>query len=504
MKRLNTLFTLVFVFLAISAYSLPIDFKQLIGSHTPVFTKPNIVREINASNNEIDSKFYFGIVFLDANDIKHPVVRSKKLQLFPIEMISEDIAYCVKRKNQGGYDEDEYYLVNVNVVAKYDEISLMPIELSMSNTELLLFFHHFKSISLSQLNCFFSYLLTESNGNYTWSNEFQKQDFIQNKINQLNQNKYQSNKQSHNYYVTFRGSLGEYDFQSNSFSIRVLYLSDFSTKLANFPFNVAFEVGETHVKIASKFFGTPNENDENWNEFRGIDNIGTITYKIDPNLARLLVNSLNKDREVNLKLFLGDGVPTDIDSEDKQSLDCGGASTINFNSVFSGDMSLTPANVSEEVEPIEAKISTELGILLSNEFDTKFNDMSDSNKNKLVKMSKNESSNKKMREDEIFTAVEQQAEFPGGPRAFGSFLQKNLRYPSAAQSYKVGGKVYVQFVVNTDGTAQDFQILKSVGFGCDEEAIRVLKSVPRWTPAKQSGRTVRSRFTQPITFVLSE
>ena len=107
-------------------------------------------------------------------------------------------------------------------------------------------------------------------------------------------------------------------------------------------------------------------------------------------------------------------------------------------------------------------------------------------------------------EDEIFTAVEQQAEFPGGPRAFGAFLQRNLKYPSAAQRANVGGKVYVQFVVNTDGTIQDVQILKSVGFGCDEEAMRVIKSVPKWNPGKQSGRAVRSRFTQPITFVLSE
>ena len=100
--------------------------------------------------------------------------------------------------------------------------------------------------------------------------------------------------------------------------------------------------------------------------------------------------------------------------------------------------------------------------------------------------------------------MEQQAEFPGGPRAFGAFLQRNLKYPSAAQRANVGGKVYVQFVVNTDGSIQDVQILKSVGFGCDEEAMRVIKSVPKWNPGKQSGRAVRSRFTQPITFVLSE
>ena len=107
-------------------------------------------------------------------------------------------------------------------------------------------------------------------------------------------------------------------------------------------------------------------------------------------------------------------------------------------------------------------------------------------------------------EDEIFTEVEQQAEFPGGPRAFGAFLQRNLKYPSAAQRAKVGGKVYVQFIINTDGTIEDVQVFQSIGFGCDEEAIRVIKSVPKWNPGKQSGRAVRSRFTQPITFVLSE
>jgi protein TonB len=107
-------------------------------------------------------------------------------------------------------------------------------------------------------------------------------------------------------------------------------------------------------------------------------------------------------------------------------------------------------------------------------------------------------------EDEIFTAVEQQAEFPGGSGAWARFLGKTLKYPSAAQRANVGGRVFVSFVVNTDGSVQDVQVLKGVGFGCDEEAIRVIKSMPRWNPGKQSGRAVRSRFTQPITFVLSE
>ena len=109
----------------------------------------------------------------------------------------------------------------------------------------------------------------------------------------------------------------------------------------------------------------------------------------------------------------------------------------------------------------------------------------------------------KPKEEEIFTAVEQQAEFPGGMAALGKYLSKNLKYPAAAQRANVSGKVYVQFVVNTDGSIQSVEVLKSVGFGCDEEAVRVIKSVPKWIPGKQSGRAVRSRFTIPINFTLS-
>ena len=103
---------------------------------------------------------------------------------------------------------------------------------------------------------------------------------------------------------------------------------------------------------------------------------------------------------------------------------------------------------------------------------------------------------------EVFTAVEQNAEFEGGMGAFVKFLQENIKYPEAAQKANHGGKVYTQFIVNTDGTISDVTILKSVGFGCDEEAMRVIK-LAKWTPGKQSGRVVRSRFTVPIAFQLA-
>ena len=105
----------------------------------------------------------------------------------------------------------------------------------------------------------------------------------------------------------------------------------------------------------------------------------------------------------------------------------------------------------------------------------------------------------------IFTAVEQNAEYPGGMKAFAKYLQENLKYPESASKANHSGKVYIQFIVNDDGSADDFAVLKSTGDNdLDNEALRVMKLVPKWTPGKQSGRTVRSRFTVPINFELEE
>jgi TonB family protein len=98
---------------------------------------------------------------------------------------------------------------------------------------------------------------------------------------------------------------------------------------------------------------------------------------------------------------------------------------------------------------------------------------------------------------------EQNAEYKGGIPRFGAFLSRNLTYPSAAQKANIEGQVYVQFVVCTDGTLCDYKVLRGVGFGCDEEAVRVIKlSSGKWEAGKQRGRAVRSRFTIPINFSL--
>ncbi|MFN4146034.1 MAG: energy transducer TonB [Runella sp.] len=105
-------------------------------------------------------------------------------------------------------------------------------------------------------------------------------------------------------------------------------------------------------------------------------------------------------------------------------------------------------------------------------------------------------------EDQIFQVVEQQPEFPGGMSALMQYLSKNIKYPAAASRANVSGKVFLTFVVNTDGSIQDVQVLKGLGFGCDEEAQRVIKGMPKWKPGKQSGRNVRVKYNLPVSFVL--
>lgn len=104
--------------------------------------------------------------------------------------------------------------------------------------------------------------------------------------------------------------------------------------------------------------------------------------------------------------------------------------------------------------------------------------------------------------DEIFDVVENAPEFPGGMEAWYQYLNKNLKYPTQARRMGIEGTVYVVFVVNTDGTIQDVELLRGIGGGCDEEAIRVVSSAPKWTPGKQRGRPVRVRMRLPVRFKL--
>lgn len=102
----------------------------------------------------------------------------------------------------------------------------------------------------------------------------------------------------------------------------------------------------------------------------------------------------------------------------------------------------------------------------------------------------------------IFTFVEENAEFPGGEDARVAFMQKNLKYPPLARENGIEGTVYLSFVVGKDGNIREVSVRRGIGFGCDEEAVRVVKMMPAFKPAKQNGRPVDVYFNMPIRFVL--
>jgi periplasmic protein TonB len=104
--------------------------------------------------------------------------------------------------------------------------------------------------------------------------------------------------------------------------------------------------------------------------------------------------------------------------------------------------------------------------------------------------------------DMIYKAVEQVPEFPGGEKALYKYLQDHLVYPEKASSQNQSGTVRVRFVVNLDGSIVNVEVARGVGYGMDEEAKRVVASMPHWKPAMNNGKPVRCQFQVPITFSL--
>ncbi len=106
--------------------------------------------------------------------------------------------------------------------------------------------------------------------------------------------------------------------------------------------------------------------------------------------------------------------------------------------------------------------------------------------------------------NEIFTIVEHKPTPKEGMANFFKSIYENIKYPPQALRAKVQGKVFIQFVINADGELTDFEVIKGIGMGCDEEALRVLKQSPAWNPGKQRGHPVRVRMILPIQFVYRE
>ena len=104
--------------------------------------------------------------------------------------------------------------------------------------------------------------------------------------------------------------------------------------------------------------------------------------------------------------------------------------------------------------------------------------------------------------DVVFMVVESMPSFPGGDAALFKYLSDNIKYPVIAQESGIQGRVICQFVVNRDGSIVDIEVVRSVDRSLDAEAIRVISGMPKWSPGKQRGKTVRVKYTLPVNFRL--
>ena len=107
-----------------------------------------------------------------------------------------------------------------------------------------------------------------------------------------------------------------------------------------------------------------------------------------------------------------------------------------------------------------------------------------------------------VQEQEIFQIVEEMPAYPGGDQRLMEYVAKNIKYPQIARETGIQGRVFVGFVVEPDGSVSNVKVLRGIGGGCDEEAVRVVKSMPKWKPGKQRGKAVRVSYMLPVNFKL--
>lgn len=153
----------------------------------------------------------------------------------------------------------------------------------------------------------------------------------------------------------------------------------------------------------------------------------------------------------------------------------------------------------EELKTQDELMSTKTAI---GTFDVKGNDDANGEVLKAKEVIAEPEPPKHEEENKVFDIVEQQPMFPGGQNALMKYLSEHTKYPVVAQENGVQGRVTVQFVVEKDGSISDVHVLRGVDPSLDKEAVRVVKSMPRWTPGKQNGINVRVNYRVPVLFRL--
>ena len=107
-------------------------------------------------------------------------------------------------------------------------------------------------------------------------------------------------------------------------------------------------------------------------------------------------------------------------------------------------------------------------------------------------------------EPEVYMIVDEMPEFPGGDKELYQFIADNVKYPAEAKEKGIKGRVFVNFIVEPDGSVSDIKVLRGIGGGCDEEAVRVVESMPKFKPGIQNGEAVRVSYTVPVNFRLED
>jgi periplasmic protein TonB len=105
--------------------------------------------------------------------------------------------------------------------------------------------------------------------------------------------------------------------------------------------------------------------------------------------------------------------------------------------------------------------------------------------------------------DIVFVAVEESAAPVGGIKSFYEFVSKKIKYPSQAKRMQIEGRVFIEFIIEKDGSLTDVKTLAGIGGGCDQEAERIVRMAPKWNPGKQRGKPVRQKMVLPIIFQLN-
>ena len=109
---------------------------------------------------------------------------------------------------------------------------------------------------------------------------------------------------------------------------------------------------------------------------------------------------------------------------------------------------------------------------------------------------------KRIANDKVLEKAEVMPQFPGGDQAMMKFVAENVQYPQEARDKEISGRVMVGFIVEKDGSVNEVKVMKGIGGGCDEEAVRVVKAMPKWKPGKDKGKPVRVSYMMPFTFKL--